>query len=210
MVTPTLETPPGAELGVMCWRFEQPVAALSSAAVGGGFVTTSWILNIRVPLRYDRVDLDVHGYEVAASLGLAGEGVVLFTAADIRRRAHGTHGSVRVDATSGVTKPTWAADPDGGWTPWTPGTINIVAQLPVAFTHAAAVNAVITMTEAKTQALGELGIPGTGTASDAVVLTWPVQDEPVEQFGGPRSRIGASIAMATHEAIIQSAGVNQR
>lgn len=112
---------------------------------------------------------------------------------------------VRVDATVGISKPTWAADPTGGFTPWKPGTINIVAQLPVVLDPGAAVGAVITATEAKTQALIEAGIPGTGTASDAVVICCPVAASSgagaTERFGGPRSPWGARLALAVHRAI---------
>lgn len=210
MVKAEFRQVPGAELGVLSWSFPEPVAVLSSAAVGGGLTETQSVLNIRVPLRYARTDLATHADEVTAALGLAGSAVVLFTATELERRARGEHDGVIVDATSGITKPTWAADPEGGWTPWEPGTINLVAQLPVAVTPAAAVNAVITMTEAKTQALHELGVPGTGTASDAVVLTWPRAGVAPEPFAGPRAPLGAALALATHEAVFRSAGENQR
>ncbi|MEZ5227028.1 MAG: adenosylcobinamide amidohydrolase [Acidimicrobiales bacterium] len=83
-----------------------------------------------------------------------------------------------------MSKPTWAADPDGGYTPWSPGTINLVIEVPVALSRSAAVNVVITATEAKTQALFEAGVPGTGTASDAIVVIWS-ESGPTEDFAGP-------------------------
>ncbi len=210
MVKVEFHTPAPAELGVLCWRFDRPMAVLSSAAVGGGARRANWVTNVRVPLKYDRIDLAVHAQEVASALDLEGDGVTLFTATPLERRARSGHRDVVVDATSGVTKPTWAADEGGGWTDWQPGTINIVAQLPTPLTPAAAVNAVITMTEAKTQALFDLGIPGTGTASDAVVVCWPDDGTEPEVFGGPRSPLGSSLAIATHAAVHQSAGANQR
>ena len=69
----------------------------------------------------------------------------------------------------------------------------------------AAVNAVATATEAKVQALAERGIPGTGTASDAIAIVWPTHAE-VERFAGPRSAIGASIARAVHKVVWKGAG----
>jgi adenosylcobinamide amidohydrolase len=72
--------------------------------------------------------------------------------------------------------------------------------VPVGLSPAAAVNAVGTATEAKAQALFEAGVPGTGTASDAVVVVWsPVL--PTEPFAGPRSTWGARIARAVHAAV---------
>nr|WP_249349614.1 adenosylcobinamide amidohydrolase [Microbispora sp. H10836] len=85
-----------------------------------------------------------------------------------------------------------------------PGTINILVAVPVAFSDPALVNAVMTVTEAKTQALIEAGFPCTGTASDAVCVA--VREEgPVEAFGGPRSVWGARIARAVHRAVLDGA-----
>jgi len=131
--------------------------------------------------------------------------VGLLTAADVGRRQRGVDGGVVVDATVGITKPTWAASADGGWSPdrrahAAPGTINLVVDAPVCWSPGAAVNVVMTATEAKTQALIEHGVPGTGTASDAVVVVWD-PDAPVAEFGGPRSEWGARVARATHVAV---------
>ena len=55
-----------------------------------------------------------------------------------------------------------------------------------------------------------LGVPGTGTASDAVVLAWPREGVAPEPFAGPRAPLGAALALATHDAVFRSAGENQR
>ncbi|MFI7625141.1 adenosylcobinamide amidohydrolase [Microbispora rosea] len=85
-----------------------------------------------------------------------------------------------------------------------PGTINILVAVPVAFSDPALVNAVMTVTEAKTQALLEAGFPCTGTASDAVCVAVR-EDGPAEAFGGPRSVWGARIARAVHRAVLDGA-----
>jgi adenosylcobinamide amidohydrolase len=190
---------------VLAWRFPGPRLALSSAPVGGGSAALDWLVNIGVTEGYGRTDLGAHAREVATRLGLTGTGATLLTAADVRQAVDAEDGGVVVDATVGVTKPTWAADADDahavpGAQGWVPGTINVVVQLPVALSAAAAVNAVITATEAKAQALLEAGIPGTGTASDAVVVLWP-PTVPAEAFAGPRSTWGARIARAVHAAV---------
>lgn len=190
---------------VCSWVFDAPRAALSSAPVGGGSAAIDWLLNIGVSGGYLRTDLAEHAREIAARLGLTGSGAAMLTAVDVHRTVRSDDGGVVVDATVGVTKPTWAADVDdthghrvdGGWEP---GTINIVVQLPVALSPAAAVNAVVTATEAKSQALFEAHVPGTGTASDAVTVVWPPV-LPVEAFAGPRSTWGARIGRAVHAAI---------
>jgi adenosylcobinamide hydrolase len=192
---------------VLAWRFDEPRAALSSAPVGGGAAALDWVVNIGVGASYERTDLGQHASEVAARLALHGTGAALLTAADVGRVVRAEDGEVVVDATVGVTKPTWAADADDAHGhrrdgTWGPGTINIVVQLPVALSPAAAVNAVMTATEAKAQALFEAGVPGTGTASDAVVITWPAM-LPAEPFAGPRSPWGARLARAVHAAVDQ-------
>ncbi len=187
--------------GVLTWIWPQPVRALTSAAVGGGLIETRSLLNIGVTSEYRRVDLEAHAVEAHASLGLDALGPTLYTAADVRRVVAANDGDVRCDATVGVTKPTWAADVDDAYSAWSPGTVNIVVQLPVAFTDAALVNAVMTATEAKTQAFIEAGVPGTGTASDAVAIVLTTVTGPRADFAGPRSTWGSRIARTVHEAI---------
>ena len=75
-----------------------------------------------------------------------------------------------------------------------------MVQLPVGLDPGAAVNAVITATEAKAQALATRRVPGTGTATDAVVMVWPA-DAAAERFAGPRSRWGTRIAQAVYQAV---------
>lgn len=203
-IVPSHEQGPTDTRGVLVWRFPDPVEVLSSASVAGGRRRADWLVNIGVPLAYGRTDLDAHVAEVADELRLSGPGVALLTAADVRKLRTAKVDGVRVDTTVGISKPTWAADPEGGWSAWTPGTINIVVQLPVALDDGAAVNAVITATEAKTQALVERGVPGTGTASDAVAVVWK-GDDPV-RFAGPRSVWGDRIARAVHATV--GAGVD--
>ena len=191
---------------VLAWRWPEPVHALSSAAVGGGFTRVAWLVNIEVPVDYSRTDLETHLAEVADRLGFDGPGIGLFTAAQVERVHLGRSANVVAHATVGLSKPTWAADPGGGYTAWRPGTINLVIAMPVALTPAAAVNAIITATEAKTQALFEASVPGTGTASDAIVVVWPAGGEQA-RFAGPRSRWGSALALATHHAVADGTAV---
>lgn len=186
------------------WEFDAPRASLSSAPVGGGAASLDWLLNVGVAADYARTDLGDHARDIARRLGLAGTGAAMFTAVDVHRVLRAEDGGVVVDATVGVTTPTWAADADGASggpdVEPGPGTINIVVQLPVALSPAASVNAVMTATEAKTQALHEAGVPGTGTASDAVTILWS-PTLPTEAFAGPRSTWGARIGRAVHAAV---------
>lgn len=194
--------PPGpGHRHLLLWRFEDPVRALSSASVGGGFSEPSWLLNIGVPHDYSRTDLDEHASSIAAAHDLAGSGIAMFTAVDVTRAEHAAFEDASVCATVGVTKPTWAADREAGHAQW-PGTINLVARVPVTLEPAAMVQALLAMTEAKTQALLEAQVPGTGTASDAITLLCGVTGA-AQRFGGVRSEWGHRLAMATHAAVRQ-------
>lgn len=205
---------------MLVWRFGQPLRAASSGMIGGGITEITWILNAHVRADYGRMDPAAHVQEIARRHGLApDEGTGLLTAADVERVATAVEGPdagpVRCDATVGVSYPTWAAAPEGDplpenpWRgdtpPYRPGTINIVCQIPVPLTDAALIGAVVTATEAKTQALMEGRVPGTGTASDAIVICAPRAGSPHDAvpFAGPRSVWGARLARAVHHAVAQ-------
>jgi adenosylcobinamide amidohydrolase len=209
-----------ASLPVAVWRAGPGCRMIASGVVGGGIGERQWVLNAQVAPAYSRMDPAVHIAELAAGLGLAGAGVGLLTAASVTDVAEREDEGVRVAATVGLRVPTWAAAASGTVdrevTPirrpgtgtvdhevapvWRPGTINIIVSVPVPLGDAAYVNAVITATEAKTQALLEAGIHATGTASDAVCVAAPAAGEP-EDFAGPRSLWGARIARAVHAAV---------
>ncbi|TMR09575.1 adenosylcobinamide amidohydrolase, partial [Nonomuraea zeae] len=128
--------------------------------------------------------------------------------ASVDRYVRAADGGVEAVATVGLRVPTWAASPEGTadpeLAPMRVGTINIMTVLPVAMTDAALVNLVMTVTEAKSQALIEAGYPCTGTASDAVCVAVPAEG-PEELFGGPRSEWGARAARAVHTAVRRGA-----
>lgn len=202
---------------LLLWEFRDPVLAISSGMLGGGLQRISWVLNAHVRSDYGRTDPDRHLAQMASQLGLdphAGAG--LMTAAQLERVATAQHpsvagaadGVVRCDATVGISYPTWAVDIGADCVePWRPGTINLVCQVPVPLTDAALVGAVLTVTEAKTQALLEAGVPGTGTASDAVVICCPsVRDADIAPFAGPRSPWGSVLARAVYEAVRSGLG----
>jgi adenosylcobinamide amidohydrolase len=209
-VAPVSELHHGGPDCVAClvWRLDTPLLAASTAPVGGGIGRRDWVVNAQVPRAYRRRDVDAHVRELAEGLGLAGHGVGMLTAADVGRGVRTLEGGVRVEATVGLTLPVWAAAPcdaDRGAAapdpaPVRPGTINVVAFVPVRHTDAALANLLCTVTEAKAQALFEGGVAGTGTASDAVTVLCPA-DGDAEPFGGPRSTFGARVARAVHAAV---------
>jgi adenosylcobinamide amidohydrolase len=185
---------------VLVWQLDPPRLAVASSPLGGGIGRRAWVVNAQVPRSYARTDVVDHLGAIARAQGCRGAGVGMLTAASVETVAAASDGGVDVYATVGVTLPTWAADAPEAPAPRQPGTINVVAFVPARLAPGALVNAVMTVTEAKTQALLDAGVPGTGTASDAVcVLT--ALGGPAHPFGGPRSELGAPLARATYEAV---------
>jgi adenosylcobinamide amidohydrolase len=198
----------GSRLAAAVWRAGPGLRMVSSAMVGGGIGAASWVLNAQVPGGYSRLDPVAHLGELAARFGLTGPGVGMLTAAAVDRLMTRADEGVEVTATVGLRVPTWAAAPpdviDPELSPIRIGTINIIVSVPAALSDAALVNAVITATEAKTQAVREAGYLGTGTASDAICVAAP-DSGPAELFAGPRSVWGARIARAVHAAALAGA-----
>ena len=191
-------------LPVLGWSLPEPMLAIASAPRGGGVGERRWVLNAQVPPDYARTDIDAHLDALADELGFHGPGVGFLTAAAVESFGAAGDGDVEAFATVGLQHPTWAAadvDPVDGVVV---GTINIVAFLPARLDDAAMVNAVVTVTEAKTQALFDHGVPATGTASDAVCILTPAAG-PTERFAGPRSLIGSQLARAVHRAVLEGA-----
>jgi adenosylcobinamide hydrolase len=191
----------GRSLPVLVWRAPAPVRVVATAPHGGGIGVRRWVVNAQVPQSYGRRDPDHHLARLGVSLGLPGRGVGMLTAADVRTVSTCTDAGVEVSATVGLGHPTWAAAPDVSQPVSLVGTINLVVLLPEALSDAALVNAVATATEAKSQALWEAGVDGTGTATDAVCIACP-QEGPAHAFGGPRSVWGARVARAVHAAVL--------
>jgi adenosylcobinamide amidohydrolase len=191
----------GRDLPVLVLRLPSAMQAIASAPHGGGLGPRRWVVNAQVPSSYGRRDPDRHLAKLAVSLGLPGRGVGMLTAAEVRSYASVTDGGVDVMATVGLTHPTRAAAPDARGPVGLVGTINVIAVLPERLSDAALVNAVATATEAKAQALADLGLDATGTATDAVCLLSPSQG-PGHAFGGPRSVWGARLARAVHAAVL--------
>jgi len=185
---------------VLVWRLPEPARAIATTVLGGGGGPRSWIVNAEVALDYHHADPAAHLASIAGDLGLRGDGGIGFlTAASVLDVEVADDGGATCHATVGVSTPTWAAAPDGAWSRWKPGTINLVCWVPAPLSDAALANALVTVTEAKTQALLDAGVPGTGTASDAVAVCCPPGG--TEPYGGPRSPWGARLARAAHVAV---------
>lgn len=199
----------GRNLPALVWQAERPLLSASSAPFGGGLGVRGWVVNATVPMSYDRDDPVEHLAELAERFGLDGAGMGLLTGVNVAKVVDRTDTGVRVWATVGLGVPIWAAAPPeripaetastGGGHPV--GTVNTVVYVPARLGPAALINAVATATEAKAQAIAELGMPGTGTPTDAVVVCCPTEG-PEAPYGGPRSTWGAPLARAVHRAVL--------
>jgi len=203
----------GAGWPVLVWAPGPGWRMVSTAVVGGGIGPRAWWLNAKVSMDYHHPDPAAHVRQIAASVGAGpgaggGAGVGMLTAADVTRWMCAEDGGVSAVATVGLGLPVWAAADDAVVRLET-GTINILVRVPAPLSDAALVNAVVTATEAKTQALLEAAVPGTGTSSDSVCVACPSSDSTavlggdpgVEEYGGPRSPWGLRIARAVHAAV---------
>lgn len=211
-----------AELPFLVWTFDRPRLVASTASVGGGLGRRDWLLNATVDWHYGRLDLHGHVGELAAAASLAGRGVGLLTAVDVRSQQHLELDGAWTSVTAGVTDtsrasspprpldatadghdpaPLGAAGPAAG-EPGAPslGTVNIVVGLPVRLDDGALLNALATATEAKVEAFGDRGVDGTGTPTDSVTVLCP-PDGPAEPFGGPASRWGSRVGHLVHRAV---------
>jgi adenosylcobinamide amidohydrolase len=193
----------GVDLKVLVYRFEHTLLGVSSAVVGGGIGERHWAFNAQVRSDYDRDDVTTHVGELARTFALEEDGVGMLTAANVRKRERATIEGVDVEATTGLSHPTWAASTAAN-SDAPIGTINTVIFVPTRLSEGALINAIATATEAKSQALFEAGVPATGTASDAVSLFCPLGGD-IEQFCGPRSLWGARVARAVHRAVLAGA-----
>ena len=197
----------GREWPVLVREFGPGWRALSTALLGGGLGPCSWWLDAQVDKEYFHPDPVAHARSIAAGLGLAPDaGCAMLTAADVRRWSAAADEGVEVAVTVGLGLPVPAAVPaEVAALEVTPavGTINVLVVVPAPLSDAALVNAVVTATEAKVQALVEARVRGTGTSSDAVCVACPVSGGVLEPYGGPRSPWGARLARAVHAAVAE-------
>lgn len=196
-------TEDGERLHALLWPAGAGWRMISSAVLGGGIGERSWVLNAQVSHGYRRTDPARHLAQLAAGAGEPDGGVGLMTAADVQAPGRARDGGTEALVTAGLGVRGWAASPAPGTeAPPEPGTINIIAALPVALSDPALVNAVATATEAKVQALLDAGYDCSGTPTDAVCIAArsPRPGAETHAFAGPRSLWGARLARSVYAA----------
>ncbi len=185
---------------------------LSSTLMGGGLVETDTIFILEVKMGYDnnnpQEDLD----KVCDKYGLPRDSVGFMTAADVARvltvkRDELNGKRVIIIVTAGVTNAVYAGErlpqeiidllPKH-----VAGTINTIAVLDTPIEAGGLAGAFITATEAKSAALMDMNVKGTGTTSDAVAIACPTG--PGDYYCGPATDVGMVMARTVREAVADS------
>ncbi|HEV8308769.1 MAG TPA: adenosylcobinamide amidohydrolase [Methylomirabilota bacterium] len=190
-------------------RSHAPLHVVSSAFVGGELPTTRHILNMHWPHGH-REGLDAELSAFARRLGITEAFVGLMTAAPTHRATPVTEAADGVTVTAIVTVAIGATVSAGTSPvePWRPSTINTILLLDACLDAGAAVNGVITATEAKVGALGDArvltpeGLPATGTVTDAVVVAWTGRGKRLPYLG-PAATGGWLLARAVRRAVLE-------
>jgi len=185
-----------------------PLKVLSSAVLNGGLIHSQNILNYQIPLDYSHKDPKMDLKRISEAQGLKKPVIGLMTGVSIRNVSIKNEMSRDLFTcaviTAGLSNPATAGD-------YIPikdfGTINIIVLIEGNLTDSALVDAVKTITEAKTLVLHELDIRSpysdhfaTGTTSDAVVVACTGKGKILE-YAGTATELGYLIANCVKKAL---------
>ena len=195
-----------------------PLRILSSAIFNGGLTDANAVLNIQVPEGLGNEKTDFHWnpenflLEQVQKLHLRKNATVaLMTAAKMQNIAVCTEKcgrtSLTVFATAGKTVAVTAGEPASSKLGQKIGTINIILLVDGNLTESCMVEAIKTMTEAKTVALRELdlrsqfsGDLATGTLTDSVLVGCTKRGETI-QFAGTFTLLGELIGKCVRKSV---------
>jgi adenosylcobinamide amidohydrolase len=203
--------------------FSSPCRVLSSAVLNGGFIEASHIFNMKVDKNpggstkiFDSSEKALASY--CRNMGWEGNTVGMMTAANaesfsrVKRKEQGVEVTALV--TAGISNARRAGDTaDCGTIHMNavePGTVNIIMLTSARLTRTAMVEAVITVTEAKTAVFQNLDIRNpvtgslaTGTGTDAVAIASGPGPATV-RFCGKHTLFGEMLASTVMEALTDS------
>ncbi|MDT8895948.1 adenosylcobinamide amidohydrolase [Halomonas sp. I1] len=215
-----------AEAGCLHFRSPEPLRTLSNALVGEGLGWARDFCNLHVDRGYDgRTPADdLRGWLAARGLmETRGEGraeerdevVAMMTAVPLARLAlvpadvDDVEGKPRVLAavTAGVGNAVDITAPASGDPRPVVGTINALVFVDGHLTDGALVNAALSATEAKVQALAASGVRdpehgtlATGTSTDCLAIAATQRGEPTP-YAGSGTRLGRAIGAAVYRAV---------
>ncbi|MFH0967725.1 MAG: adenosylcobinamide amidohydrolase [Methanobacteriota archaeon] len=171
-----------------------------STGISGGIKNVTSLLNHTVSDTQSSLQPNQAVEIIARRAGLSPESTFgLLTAVPITQLCIVRYDSLTVFITAGITHP----DPGKGEVCThseslcsTPGTINIICCISGGVTDQGLLDAIITVTEAKTLALRGLGHRFAGTITDAVIIA--TEGEGTVRYAGSATRLGHQI----HEAVL--------
>ncbi len=191
---------------------QRKLFALSSAVLGGGYSEFRSLFIYHVDKDYNHPNPRIHLEQIAAEQKLPPPSIGLITAAKLEHTGFSKldyHGlQVCALVTAGISNATTAGvSPPAPLTK--PGTINIVVLTDAQLSAPALVNAVITITEAKTDCLHRLEIRtsqgelASGTSTDTVVVAHTGEGFSLP-YAGPATEIGWLVGRAVREALTKA------
>jgi 5,6-dimethylbenzimidazole synthase len=187
---------------------EKPLLAISSSVTGGGISPVHCIINRTVKVDYADTNPAEDMRCFALQRGIHAPFQGFMTAVPVAKTRRTTWQMQHLTVTAFVTAGVGNAVAAGISTP-APlgvGTINIILLVDANLTHAALVNAVITVTEAKTASLRDNniytadGILATGTSTDAICIACTGRGELLD-YAGPATFIGHLLARTVRDGL---------
>lgn len=170
----------------------------ASTGIDGGISTISTIFNRTVETNFDHTNPQAYVRSILAEKGYQTDAFCLLTAVSMKNLCILQYDYITVFVTAGLTNP----NPD----PTRSHTINIIVTSDESFSDAAILETIITVTEAKADALRRLGRDFTGTTSDAVVVAAvPAKDAtPAHTYAGTFTEPGRRIYDAVLHGVMAS------
>ncbi|MCG7844447.1 MAG: adenosylcobinamide amidohydrolase [Methanomassiliicoccales archaeon] len=188
-------------------RLPHRMRTLASTILNGGLGSAESVLMLQVPMHYDHDDPIAHMRELIGELGLPKDTICFMTAADLHQafsaeEALNNGSSAIAMVSAGISNAINAGESSReGMVPHRQvGTINIMVITDRPLDDCGLANAVMTVTEAKTAALRDHSVPGTGTTSDAILIACPSEGERC-LWSGTGSDHGISMAMAARRGV---------
>lgn len=175
----------------------------ASTGPGGGLAEVTTIFNHAVPKTFDHAEVSRYMGGIVAEQGFSNEYFGLLTAVPMQNLCILQYDFITVFVTAGVTCRN----------PAPPHTINVVVSSREGMADAALLETIITVTEAKAEALRSVGHAFTGTATDAVVVACE-GDAPLHEFAGMLTEVGrrvyAAVLFGVCEALKRQEGAVHR
>ncbi|MBJ6364068.1 adenosylcobinamide amidohydrolase [Paenibacillus sp. GCM10012307] len=191
---------------------------LSSAVYNGGLRTADSFMNWQVQPDYDCSDPVGDLKRTLAASGYPASTVGLITAAPVEHASVLEGSGDRFEwiccTTLGLGGAARGGQKRNVYPSYIPGTINTMLFIRGRVSQAALVNLVITAAEAKAAALAdmnvndkELGLPATGTPTDAIIIgasqTGPVPE--IHEYTGLATTLGNAVSCAVYDSICEAA-----